>query len=104
FFVSLEHIEAYANGYKAVFDFGNPLAVDFDGGEFRIWWGPKQDLSKLTLEEWNKQTQNKSQSFLTMLRRGSWNRVEAIIAPAMPDQIGSIEIDSITLSKVSMNR
>jgi len=98
-FVSLESLTPYANGYKAVFDFGNPAAADFDGGEFEIWWGPALDFKKTTLAEWDKQTQHKTYTFSERLMGGTWNPLEVILAPATAGQIAAISINDIKLNK-----
>ena len=99
FLVSVSDIKPYANGYKVVLNFGNPLNVDFDGAEIQVQWGPKRKQG-IKYSEYLQQLRTSKQSVLKRLRGGSWNPVEVVLAPASQTDIERIVVQSITTNKV----
>ena len=95
--VSLKELKPYANGYKAVFDFGNPQSIDFDDVEVELRWGPTRpkDFKGTNYRDWQAQFQETKQKLGKRIRSGSWNPIEVVFSPASPEQIGTIEIKSI---------
>lgn len=105
FLVSLDNIQPYANGYKATFQFGNPSAMNFDGAEIELRWGPSRPsdgFQTVKYSDWLGKFQTKKHSINRRLVPGSWNRVDVVIAPATAESIGQIEITSISTSKLSL--
>ena len=106
FLVALDDVKAYANGYKVTFELGNPQAVNFQGADIEVRWGPKRpdDFKTLKYGDWLKQFRTSKQSTTRILKAGFWNPVEVVLAPAEAGDIGIIEITSISTKSVSLSR
>jgi hypothetical protein len=103
--VSLEDVKPYANGFKATFHFGNPQSIDFDNVELDLSWGPARPadgFKTINILDCRKQFQKNKQKVGKRLRGGSWNPVDIIIAPATAEQVGTIEIGTISIPTVFM--
>ena len=96
--MALVDVKPYANGYKATFNFGNPLSLDVEGAEIELRWGPERpkDFKTIKFSDWMKQFKTSKQSVTKRLRSGAWNPVEVVLAPATANEIGQIEVTSIS--------
>lgn len=105
FLVSLRDVQPYANGYKATFQFGNPLNLTFSGFEVTVRWGPKRPPKMHPLQwiDWKKEFAQSTQRLTNVLKPGSWNSVEVVLAPATPENIGTIEISDIITDTVRLS-
>jgi hypothetical protein len=99
--VSLQDVKPYANGYKATFHFGNPLQVTLAGADVELKWGPKRQKD-MKITDWAARFRSAKQSLTQNLLPGSWNPVEVILVPASPDDVGQIEITTITTKTVRL--
>ncbi len=98
FLVSLKKAIPYADGYKLHINLGNPNYASFQDPVLTITWSKRHDYKKHNFDEVEKSKRTKKVSLLKMVRAGSWNSTEVIIAPATPEEIGEItlEIDTPT--------
>lgn len=98
FLVSLESLTKYANGYKAVFNIGNPNLVTFNGLKIDVGWGEdtsptnKNSAPKKKFKT-NKITVNKP------ILPGVWNKISIILAPATAKETGIIGL-TLTADKI----
>lgn len=104
FLVSLQDLKPYADGYKAVFRLGNPLALDFEDVEMELSWGPKRPEGAVgqAYRDWRNKFKSSKQTVTRRVRAGSWNPVEIILSPATAADVGHIEVTSIKTDKVVM--
>jgi hypothetical protein len=97
FFIRLLDVRQFLDGYKLVFNIGNPTSAIYRDFSLTIKWGKKyQSEEWKSVIEWMKSLQSKSESFTSDLKPGHWNKVEIIISPARPDELGYIEISMKT--------
>lgn len=103
FLISLKDVKPYLDGQKIILDIGNPTSATYHGFKMNVKWGRKFDSNKDNYDEWKKSLKEKDVSFTDELRPATWNRVELIVSPAPPEQLGyinlSMETDTISLYK-----
>ncbi|HEY7293010.1 MAG TPA: hypothetical protein VH583_24450 [Vicinamibacterales bacterium] len=104
--VSLENLSQYANGYKARFAFGNPQSIDFDNVEIKLRWGPARPKKFQPGEQqlWRAKFQTATQKIGKRIHASSWNPTDIILSPATSEQVGVIEIESISAPTVFMRQ
>lgn len=94
FLVSLDSLTKYANGYKAVFNIGNPNLVTFNGVKINVAWGKDNSSSKFKT---NNVTINKP------ILPGVWNKVSVVLSPATANETGiivlTLSVDKILLTE-----
>lgn len=103
FMVSLVDVTPYANGYKVRFHLGNPSYVDYEGVELELKWGPARPadgFKTVSYADWQKRFKTGKQSITKRIRQGSWNPVEVTLIPATVEDIGHIEVTSISARSV----
>jgi hypothetical protein len=114
FLISLEDIQPFLDGYKLIFMIGNLNYADYNGFELKLKYGKRLEKLKSKkgefisiddftkrYEEWENKLKNKEESFMLVLKRGYWTKVEIILASTKPDELGymklEMETDSIVL-------
>ena len=93
--VSAEKAVPYLNGYKILLKIGNPLSVSYSGFTAKIKWAKYYDSNQFTNDSyaaWQKSIQQKESSFPDVLEKGSWKKVELIVAPATAEQLGYLKL------------
>lgn len=95
FLISLIDVKPYLDGYKLILDIGNPTLADYKGFTLNVRWGRKIKDFKNS-EEWSKSLQRKEVSFTKNLNPASWTKVELILSPATPEQLGYIQLSMET--------
>lgn len=104
FLVSLESIEPYLDGYRVVFNLGNPSAASYNGYTLKVRWGPAYDWSKYSEEsyaKWEKAVREREIPYTDSLRAGTWNRAVFIASPTAKDELGFVQI-SLETKTVSL--
>lgn len=106
FWVMLEDVEPYTNGYKFVLSIGNPYYAVFSGVKTRARWGQafeakasEKDMS--AYEAWEKTLKEKEETITNELRPGTWNKMTVILAPAKQEDLAYIEF-SMTVEQVKL--
>jgi hypothetical protein len=106
FWVMLEDVEPYTNGYKFVLSIGNPYYAIFSGMKTRARWGPafdakasEKDMS--SYEAWEKTLKEKEETITNELRPGTWNKMTVILAPAKQEDLAYVEF-SMTVEQVKL--
>jgi hypothetical protein len=93
--VSAEPAVPYLNGYKIVLNIGNPLSMSYSGVTAKIKWAKYYDSNQFTPDsfaEWQKSIQQKETSFPDVLEKGTWKKIELIVAPATAEQLGYLKL------------
>ncbi|MCC6356190.1 MAG: DUF3251 domain-containing protein [Verrucomicrobiae bacterium] len=120
FLVSCDGVEPYLDGHRVTLEIGNPFNATFSGFELAIRFGRRPPTTTFdpstatvaTFESWRNQQKAwenslrlQEVSFLDELPPGSWKRVEAILSPSKPDEVGYVDLliktDIVTLKKYS---
>lgn len=106
FWVMLDNVEPYSNGYKFVLSIGNPYYAIFSGMKTRARWGAafdakasEKDVS--AYESWEKTLKEKEETMTNALRPGTWNKVTVILAPAKQEDLAYVEF-SMTVEQVKL--
>ncbi len=94
--VSLQDIKKYANGYKLVFDIGNPTLATFHDASMNITWNKDWDTEAQSFEEWQANQRSTQITLGKTLLPGRWNVVTVIISPAKEDDIAAIDVELVT--------
>jgi|SRR5271170_380538 len=93
--VSAEQAVPYLNGYKILLNIGNPLSVSYSGLKAKIKWAKYYDANQFTPDsyaDWQKSIQQKETSFSDVLEKGTWKKIELIVAPATAEQLGYLKL------------
>jgi len=93
--VSAEQAVPYLNGYKILLKIGNPLSVSYSGFTATIKWAKRYDNNQFTNDsyaEWQKSVQEKEISFPDVLEKGTWKKIELIVAPTTAEQLGYLKL------------
>ena len=93
--VSAEPAVPYLNGYKILVKVGNPLSVSYSGLTAKIRWAKYYDSNQFTPDsyaDWQKSIQQKETSFPDVLEKGTWKKIELIVAPATAEQLGYLKL------------
>jgi len=106
FWVMLDDIEPYPDGYKLVLSIGNPYYAIFSGMKTLTRWGPafdgnvsEKDVS--AYEAWEKTLKEKEGTVTHALRPGTWNKMTVILAPAKQEDLAYVEF-SMTVEQVKL--
>ena len=97
--VSAEKAVPYLNGYKILLNIGNPLSVSYSGFKAKIKWAKYYDSNQFTPDSyaaWQKSIQQKETSFPDVLEKGTWKKIELIVAPATAEQLGYLKLSMNT--------
>jgi hypothetical protein len=92
FFVSLDNVEPFLDGYRIVLRIGNPYAITFRDVRINAAWNKKfpSDISKYNEWAQTRRTQEFSES--TELKPASWTTFRLALTETKPDQLGYLEI------------
>lgn len=98
--VSLENVQAYANGTRVTLRFGNLTSATVNGAKAKVEWGsvdnkgvPKNDSAK-----------SRQVSFSQSLRAGAWTNVQVVLEGVPPTELGFVRIREVTHTGVSLLR
>lgn len=90
FFVCLDNISKYADGYKVTLLIGNPNSVTFNNMILTLEWGPQMDVQHL--DEWEKQLKKRTEIINYPILSSTWNKVIFILSPAKDIDTGYIKV------------
>lgn len=121
FFIVLDDVQPYADGYKISLRIGNPHFIKYSGIKMKVEWGkrrppspnpadfPKEGefLPKYTEwmqseDEWKKQSKTKELSFVETLEAGAWTKIEITLSPATKEEIGHLRLSNMKVEKISL--
>jgi hypothetical protein len=108
FFVSLEQVEPFLDGYKIVLKIGNPYTAVFSGLKVVLEWNKRMpdsipDFQKWQAE-WKKTMRSEEFSDTTELSAGTWTRFPIVLAQTKADELGWILVSQLTVSVVAMSK
>jgi hypothetical protein len=106
FLVSFKDAQPYLEGYRVTVELGNPLAADYDNAEIHVAWGgsePSAYNEVLTnanaLQKFNNAYQTWKNSLHSndipipgRLFAGKWNKIQLVLSPAKPSDLGYVRI------------
>lgn len=101
FLVNLVKLQKYADGYKAIFNIGNPNYLIFNGIKVTVSWGTPYNTT-MNYGEWLKSLSTNTVEINKPLFPGMWNNIEVVLSPATPEQTGYIGV-SIAGDKVLLS-
>jgi hypothetical protein len=108
FWVMLDDIEPYPNGYKFVLSVGNPYYAIFTGMKTSVRWGrafetkgSEKEIDANAYEAWEKTLKGKEETFANELRPGTWNKMTIILAPANAEDLAYVEF-SMSVEQVKL--
>jgi len=96
FFVRLEQIEPFADGYRVTLAVGNPFGVAFTDTKVTLAWNTKEPSDFLKYGEWLKTKRSQEFSGSTELEPESWTKIPLVLSATKPDQLGYIEVKLTT--------
>lgn len=96
--IALRGTEKSGDGYKLIFDIGNPSSITLSGLKGTITWRPAIG----TYEEVQKKRRSKDFEVLSDIYPGAWNRVAISIGPATEETIGTIIMGGLSVNAVKM--
>jgi len=110
FYISIEDIKPYLDGYKVRIKIGNPSLAAFVGFSMRVDWAgkiepPPPSLTRSEVAKWLETAastfQQKTFSFPHKLEPGTWTFVELVLTPA-PKKLGRIGFSQLQTPTVEL--
>jgi outer membrane murein-binding lipoprotein Lpp len=98
FVVSLDSLKKYANGYRAIFNIGNPNLITFNGIKVRVEWGEAYTKDKDTAT-WLNSLRSEEIEINKSLLPGVWNKIAVVLSPATANETGIITL-SLTANNI----
>ncbi len=89
FVVGLHEIKPYENGYKIIFNVGNPSSLTYEGVRATILWGQTPKSGEAP-EDWVKSLKTSQQETSKLILPGRWNQITFILSPAKPEDTAMI--------------
>lgn len=89
FFISLESLNQYADGYKATFLIGNPNYATFYSMKLQLQWGRARS-EKEDYGNWHEALHSEEIEANTPILPGRWNKVTVVLSPAPANEVGTI--------------
>lgn len=80
FFISLRNIEKYANGFKLLFQIGNPSSITIESMEIEVIYGPLNNKRKYKI------------TLTKPILASQWNDFSVVLAPASENDLAHIAI------------
>jgi hypothetical protein len=94
FLISIIDTKPYLDGYKVYLNIGNPFFITYGDIKCKVKWGIKnENFKREKYIEWWQSLRKKEISFTQEIKPGSWNKVELILVPAKPEELGYIKLD-----------
>jgi hypothetical protein len=101
FLIACEDVKKHIDGYKLLINIGNPLYLKYNGFKLKVTWGKKYISKEITYEKWKESLREKELNYTDIIYPGAWNKVEMIISPAKPNEIGYLNL-SIQVNNVGL--
>ncbi len=89
--VSLENIQAYANGSKVTLKFGNLIAGTINGLNATLEWGKVDANGKPE----NETAKSRKVTFVEPLNSGSWTRSNVVLEGVQPAELGFVRVKDV---------
>lgn len=104
FFIVVEDVKPYLNGYQLTFLVGNATSADFSECEIKATWngkfipGPPEDYYK-----WEANSKKESFRIPDTIVAGKWNPIDIILKDVKPEDFESFSLQ-IELGKLSLRK
>ena len=95
FLISIKEAKPYLDGYKIILNIGNPSTIVYSGFTLKVKWGKRFEKGE-KYADWSKSLKEKEEKFTQELRPGVWNKIELVLSPAKPEQLGYLKISMKT--------
>jgi hypothetical protein len=102
--ILLDDVSPYLNGYKVRLRIGNPSDADFADVKIKTKWSKQYQWDKydeVSYKEWESHLHEGETSLAYDLQAGAWNKVELILIPAAPEELGYLSV-SVEANSVKM--
>jgi len=96
--VSLEDVQAYANGSRIKLRIGNLTSATVNGANATIEWGSVNDKGTPIYES----TKAREVTFTQSLRPGAWTTISVVLTGVPPVQLGFVRIKKFSHSGLVM--
>jgi len=103
FFIRLDQVEPFSDGYRVTLAVGNPYGIAFTDTKVTLAWNRKEPSDFLKYGEWLKTKRSQEFSSSTELHPESWTKIPLVLSDTKPDQLGYIEV-KLTTGGVRMDR
>lgn len=90
FLVSLDSLTKYANGYKIIFNIGNPSQVTYSGLKVTVSWGAYENFPSKVSSGNPRGFRTNEFTINKPILPGLWNKVSVILSPATAKETGII--------------
>ena len=98
--VSLENVEAYANGSRVTLSFGNPMSATLTGAKATVEWGTVDSSGVPD----NASTKSKEITFTQAIRPGSWTNIPLVLEGTPPVSLGFVRVKALSHTGISLLR
>jgi hypothetical protein len=103
FFIALDKVEPFLDGYRITLKLGNPYVVLFKDIKLKVEWNKRIPSNPSSYEAWVRETRTQEFSDTTDLGVGQWTRFSLVLAATKPDQLGYLNV-KLSIGAVSMGR
>ncbi len=111
-FVSLADVQKYANGYKVIFDLGNPYNASITNINATLRYGkglseyiPEDNVNDFYThyKSWEDNLKVAERSIVNEIYGGSWNKVTFIISPAKEEDLETLHLSLSATALIMRN-
>jgi hypothetical protein len=96
--VSLDNVQAYANGSRVTLRFGNITSATINGAKAKLEWGRIDDKGNAD----NKTSKYREVEFSKPLLSGKWTSVNVVLEGVPPSELGFVRIKEMTHSGIRL--
>jgi outer membrane murein-binding lipoprotein Lpp len=97
--VKLVNIQAYANGSRITFEFGNLMNVTVDGVKAKLEWGSFDEKGSPR----NDSARSRDVSISESLRAGAWTSVSIVLDAVPPTELGFVRVKEVSVAGISLH-
>lgn len=101
FFILLENLKQYADGYEATFLIGNPNYATFYDMKLKLQWGHSR-TERESYETWRQSLHSEEIKADVSILPGKWNKVTVVLSPAPASEVGTVYV-SLEPGQVSLD-
>ncbi len=105
--LAVDNVVPFGDGQKVTFRVGNPHTITFNGFTMKVRYGPREPsypekkFDIAVYNAWQASFREKELKVTESLIPGKWNHVNVVLAPAKPQDIGSLGV-RIAIDQVSL--
>ena len=99
--VSLDDVQAYANGSKVKLNLGNTTNAKLDDAKMKVDWG-SVDAKGTPINDEERTKDVKDVEVLKSMFAGSWTGLEVILEGMPPDKLGFVRIHDFSNDRIAL--